>query len=285
MNFRSLIEKLNLNSLKEKLNLSSLKEKLNLSSLKEKLNLSSLKEKLNLSSLKEKLNFSSLKEKLNLSSLKEKLNFSSLKEKLNFSSLKEKLNFSSLIEKLKNLNNNIKIIIVFTFVLIILLVALLASCPNQQGSDRVNHEAEDEIQEEVQAPDFTLTLLTGEEFTLSDHRGSVVVLSFWATWCSFSVEKIPYTQASFERFGDQVVFVGINKGEDPDLVENFIVEGGFTFLHGIDSDNSIYNDLYTPLGIPYSVIIGRDGVIVEEMVGWAYSMSNELNTIVEEALR
>ena len=210
---------------------------------------------------------------------------SSLKEKLNLCSLKEKLKISSLIEKLKNLSNSKKIIIIFSFILILLLVVLLASCPLQQGSDRVNHGAEDELQEEVLAPDFSITLLTGEEFTLSDHRGSVVVLSFWATWCSFCVEKMPYTQASSERFGDQVIFLGINMGEDPDLVENFIVEGGYTFLHGIDSDNSLYNHLYTPLGIPYSVIIGRDGMIVEEMVGWAYSMSNQMNTIIEEALR
>jgi len=213
------------------------------------------------------------------------MNLSSLKEKLNLSSLKEKLNLSSLIEKLKNLNNNIKIIIIFSLVLIILLVALLASCPNQQGSNGTPYEAREELQEEVMAPDFSITLLTGEEFTLSDHRGSVVVLSFWTTWCRFCVEKMPYTQASSERFGDQVVFVGINMGEDPDLVQDFIAEGGYTFFQGIDADSSIFDNLYTSGGIPYSVIIGRDGMIVDEMVGWAYSMSNQMNTIIEEALR
>ena len=213
------------------------------------------------------------------------MNLSSLKEKLNLSFLKEKLNFSSLKEKLKNLSNNKKIVIIFSFILVILLAVTLASCPHQQGSDRANHEAEEESQEEVLAPDFSLTLLTGEEFTLSDHRGSVVVLSFWTTWCSFCVEKMPYTQASSEYFGDQVVFVGINMGEDPDLVENFLAERGYTFLQGIDSDNSIYNNLYTSAGIPYSVIIGRDGIIVKEMVGWAYSMSDQMNAIIEGALR
>ena len=170
-------------------------------------------------------------------------------------------------------------------VLVILLVAVLISRPNQQGSDGVALEAGDELQDETLAPDFTLTLLTGEEFTLSDHRGAVVVLSFWATWCGPCVEKMPYTQASSEYFGNRVVFVGINIGEDPDLVQDFITEGGYTFFQGVDTDNSIFNNLYTSGGIPYSVIIGRDGAIVDDMVGWAYSMSNELNGMIEEALK
>ena len=233
------------------------------------------------------MNFRSLIEKLNLSSLKEKLNLSSLKQRLNLSSLKEKLNLSSLIEKLKNLNNNVKIITIFSLVLVILLVVTIASWPSQQGSNGagVSLDAEGELLEEGLAPDFTLTLLSGEDFTLSEHRGTVVVLSFWATWCGPCVEKLPYTQASSEHFGNRVVFVGINIGEDPDLVQDFIEEGGYTFFQGVDEDNSIFNSLYTSPGIPYSVIIGRDGVIVDEMVGWAYSMSNELNGIIEDALR
>ena len=225
------------------------------------------------------------------------------------------MNLESLIEKVKNLDNNIKIITILSLVLILLLTVTILSWPTQQEGDLVMPEAgnnepleaeegelsgpggvlpeatdneppetEEELPEGM-APDFTLTLLTGEEFTLSDHRGTVVVLSFWATWCGPCVAKMPYTQASAEYFGDQVVFVGINIGESLDLVQAFLNEGGYTFPNGIDEGSRIYNRLYTSAGIPHSVIIDREGMIVDEMIGWAYSMSNELHSIIEEALR
>ena len=226
------------------------------------------------------------------------------------------MNLASLIEKVKNLDNNIKIISILSLVLILLLTVTILSWPTQQEGDLAVPETENnelleaeegdlpeteegelseateseppETEEELpegMAPDFTLTLLTGETFTLSDHRGTVVVLSFWATWCGPCVVKMPYTQTSAEHFGDQVIFVGINIGENPELVQNFLAEGGYTFPNGVDEDGRIYNNLYTSGGIPYSVIIDKDGMIVHEMVGWAYSMSNQLNEKIEELLR
>ena len=227
-----------------------------------------------------------------------------LKEKFTKSDEDEKTGVKSIVEKVKALDNNKKIIAIFSFVLILLLVVTVVSWPNRQDGaldtlgaenrelseaspeteDGEPSEPEEELLLDGMAPDFTLTLLTGEDFTLSDHRGTVVVLSFWATWCGPCVEKMSYTQASSEHFGNQVIFLGINIGENPDLVQSFINEGGYTFPNGVDEDDSIFNHLYTSGGIPYSVIIGPDGMIVGEMVGWAYSMSNQLHTIIEEAL-
>lgn len=267
-----------------------------------------LKERFSASDDEQKIGFKStvekLKEKFTKSDDDEKTGFKSIIEKVKEKFTKsddEKTGFKSIIEKIKALDNNKKIIAIFSFILILLLVVTIASWPNRQDEDlgalgagnnepsgtEVGElsEAEEEQQPDGLAPDFTLTLLTGEEFTLSDHRGTVVVLSFWATWCGPCVEKMSYTQASAEHFGNQAIFLGINIGENPDLVQTFLDEGGYTFLNGVDENGNIFNNLYTSGGIPYSVIIGPDGMIVDEMVGWAYSMSNELRAIVEEAQR
>ena len=146
-------------------------------------------------------------------------------------------------------------------------------------------EPEEDLPVEELAPDFTISLLGGGEFTLSEHRGTVVVLSFWASWCGPCVAKMPSTQASYEYFGDQVIFLGINIGENPDLVQEFIEEGGYTFPIGLDEGRMIHGDLYPSIGIPFTVVIDREGVIVGELIGWTDAIADELYAMIEGALQ
>ena len=146
-------------------------------------------------------------------------------------------------------------------------------------------ELEEDLLVEGLAPDFTIPLLAGGEFTLSQHRGTVVVLNFWASWCPPCVAKMPSTQASSENFGDQVIFLGINIGESLDLVQEFIEEGGYTFPIGLDEGRVIHGDLYPSPGIPFTVVVDRDGVIVGELIGWNDDIAEELYAMIESALQ
>ena len=141
-----------------------------------------------------------------------------------------------------------------------------------------------ELQVGDMAPDFSVQLLTGETFTLSEHRGTVVVLDFWATWCGPCVAKMPTVQALSEQFEDYVIFVGMNVGEDPQRVRDFIAERGFTYPIGLDENGDIHRNLYPSAGIPYMVIINGDGVIISTFLGSARDMHQLIEDAIMEAL-
>ncbi|MCL2377929.1 MAG: TlpA family protein disulfide reductase [Defluviitaleaceae bacterium] len=140
------------------------------------------------------------------------------------------------------------------------------------------------LQIEDMAPDFSVELLTGETFTLSEHRGTVVVLDFWATWCGPCVAKMPTVQTLSEQFGDSVKFVGINVGESRGRVQEFINERGFTFPIGVDEDNYIHRNLYPSPGVPYMVIINGDGVITDTFLGGGEGLIHRYEAAILEAL-
>jgi len=134
------------------------------------------------------------------------------------------------------------------------------------------------------APDFSVQLLTGETFTLSEHRGTVVVLDFWATWCGPCVEKMPTIQALSERFENDVVFVGMNIGEQPQRVQDFITERGFAYPIGLDESSDIHRNLYPSPGVPYMVIINGDGMITATFLGGGEGLDEIYEKAILEAL-
>ncbi|MCL2828014.1 MAG: TlpA family protein disulfide reductase [Oscillospiraceae bacterium] len=140
------------------------------------------------------------------------------------------------------------------------------------------------LEAEDMAPDFTVQLLTGETFTLSEHRGTVIVLDFWATWCGPCVAKMPTMQALSERFEGRVTFVGINIGEDPQRVQDFVTERGLTYPIGLDRNSTIHRSLYPSPGIPYMVIINGDGIITDTFSGFGEGMETLYENAILEAL-
>ena len=135
------------------------------------------------------------------------------------------------------------------------------------------------------APDFSAELLSGEIFTLSENRGTVVVLDFWATWCGPCVEKMPTIQTLSEQHESNVIFVGMNVGEDSSWVQDFIAEKGFTYSIGLDEDYYIHRNLYPTLGIPYLVIINGDGMITKIFLGGSDTMHESIEKAILDAQR
>lgn len=120
------------------------------------------------------------------------------------------------------------------------------------------------------APDFALFDLDGETVSLGDLRGKVVLINFWTTWCPPCREEMPALQAAFERLGGEgFVVLGLNwtQVDDVDDVRAFVETLGLTFPILLDSDGSVSEDLYQVLGLPTSVLVGRDGVVREIRIG------------------
>lgn len=169
--------------------------------------------------------------------------------------------------------------------IIALAVLLVAALGLSSCTTRDEAPITPEYEQENMAPDFTVPLLTGETFTLSEHRGTVVVLSFWATWCGPCVAKMPTTQALWEQHGGDVIFVGMNLGEDQSRVQDFIDERGFTFPIALDENADIHRTLYPAAGIPYTVVIGKDGTIIGDFLGGGTASIEGIEAAIAEALR
>lgn len=87
------------------------------------------------------------------------------------------------------------------------------------------------------APDFTMQTFDGEPFTLSEHRGEVVVVNFWGSWCEPCIREMPAFQQVHEASGDDVAFVGVGSKRDPeDKAIAFADDAGVTFPIGLDSE-------------------------------------------------
>jgi len=116
------------------------------------------------------------------------------------------------------------------------------------------------------APDFTLTSLSGETFTLSSLRGTPVVLNFWATWCPPCRAELPELQAASERLAGQVAIIGVNQAEAPAAVEAFVRGLGLTFPMPLDVSADV-SRLYTVRSLPTTFFIDRQGIIRRIQIG------------------
>ncbi len=120
---------------------------------------------------------------------------------------------------------------------------------------------EDTHPENRVAPDFSLTLLNGENFQLSAHKGKPLMINFFASWCLPCREEIPALvkiQKEYEPKGVMFLAVAIDDTEED--VENFIERLGFTFPVGHDKTGAI-KEAYGVYGLPTSFFISKESTI------------------------
>ena len=127
------------------------------------------------------------------------------------------------------------------------------------------------------APDFQLADLDGQLVTLSDLRGSPVLLNFWATWCGPCRAEMPFIQDIYENegFSDKgLIVLAVNIGEDSSTAKIFMVDNGLTFAVLLDADQKIARE-YNIRAIPTTFFIDKNGIIKDVKVG-AFSSRVEI---------
>lgn len=112
--------------------------------------------------------------------------------------------------------------------------------------------------ERAQAPDFSLQNLDGEMVTLSDLRGQVVLINFWATWCGPCVEEMPTIDARYRQGDFEVLAVDFD--EPADVVAEFVRELGISFPILLDPGGEIQR-LYQVRGYPTTFFVDETGII------------------------
>lgn len=132
------------------------------------------------------------------------------------------------------------------------------------------------------APDFTITTFEGQEITLSDLRGQVVILNFWASWCGPCRIEAPDLQRVYERYKDRgVEMIGIAYVDTEAKSLAFIAEFGLTYPNGPDLGTRI-SDRYNLQGVPETFVIDQNGDVAE----FIYATTNErqLSEILDRLL-
>lgn len=147
---------------------------------------------------------------------------------------------------------------VLVFVLIIGLIALFAFGLRARGAAQLAAGA---------APDFTLTSFEGQTIKLSELRGKVVVINFWASWCAPCRDEAPFLEKTWRQYKDRgVVFIGIDYIDTESAAKAYLKEFGVTYFNEPDIGSEIYQR-YRAKGVPETYFVGKDGNLSGNVIG------------------
>jgi peroxiredoxin len=123
------------------------------------------------------------------------------------------------------------------------------------------------VPDKPQAPDFNLPDMNGKQHRLSDYRGKVVIVSFWATWCDPCRDEMPSMQQALDKLGaDGLAILGIDIGEQQGAVRQFSQSYSIKFPLLLDPDSTMTSQW--PLrGVPTSFVVDAQGHIAYIAVG------------------
>ena len=135
------------------------------------------------------------------------------------------------------------------------------------------------------APDFTLQDLEGNNVTLSELKGNVILLDFWATWCGPCVMAMPHIDKLHQDYKDRAVKVyAVNQREAREKIEPFLKSKKLSLPVLLDPNGDV-GKAYGVRGIPTTVLIGKDGTILKVMVGFDPNADEAIKQIIEEQLK
>ena len=151
------------------------------------------------------------------------------------------------------------------FICLILLIFLLQGCENIIGSKKIP-------QMEIGKPasDFVLQDVSGKSWKLSDQKGKVVFLNFWATWCKPCRDEMPSMVSLDRAMADkQFQMLTIVFNDDHKMSDNFARQLGATFPV-LSNPSPELNEAYMITGVPETFIIDADGILLHKFIGPHY---------------
>lgn len=128
-------------------------------------------------------------------------------------------------------------------------------------------------------PDFTLTTFEGEEYSIEDYRGHVVLVNFWASWCKPCEQEAAELEQAWRNFKDQgVMFLGIDYVDTEPEALAYLSKFDITYPNGPDLGTKI-SQAFRIRGVPETYIVDPSGIIVDIKISPYLSLGE-----IEEAL-
>lgn len=135
------------------------------------------------------------------------------------------------------------------------------------------------------APDFALKNIAGGNVRLSELRGEVVLLNFWASWCGPCRQEMPILDTLHQRY-NKLGFsvIGVNVDKDPALADKILKDIPVTFPILLDDTGTVSNS-FNVSAMPTSVLIDRDGNMRYLHKGYKPGYEQEYETEIKELIR
>jgi len=120
----------------------------------------------------------------------------------------------------------------------------------------------------IPAPDFSVKSIEGKQIKLSEFKGKVVLLNFWATWCPPCRAEMPSIETLYQKYKTKATFqiLAVSVQEEPSVVKTFLAQNPYSFPIALDP-NGEAAQLYGIRGIPTTFIIDRKGTLQGALVG------------------
>ncbi len=135
-----------------------------------------------------------------------------------------------------------------------------------------------------EAPDFSLEMLAGGKFSISESRGKIIVLDFWATWCGPCMQAMPVIEDTVAQFDESDVrLVAVNLQETTESILETLERINVAPEVALDIDG-VAAARYHADAIPQTVIIDRDGTITHVFVGGGPRLGEQLHAAIAEAI-
>jgi thiol-disulfide isomerase/thioredoxin len=131
---------------------------------------------------------------------------------------------------------------------------------------------------------FTLKDMNGRDFNLASHKGKVILLDFWATWCGPCKIEIPWFVEFQNKYGkDGLQVVGVSVDDTLEKLKPYVANAKMNYivLQGLDHDD--LQDAFGPMfGIPVTAVISRDGKVCAKHVGLSSkdAFENEIKSLL-----
>ncbi len=167
----------------------------------------------------------------------------------------------------------------------LLLLPLFTLPVHSEGGSLFTRIGIQSIRDKKKAPPCCLESLSGEKVQLSDLKGKIVLLNFWASWCGPCKEEMPSIETLYQRYKEQdFVLLAISVDyEGPEPVRKFIDKHRYRFPVLLDSKGKTL-DLFEINKIPATLIIDRKGRMIGRVIGPRNWSSPDVFSLIDEML-
>lgn len=165
--------------------------------------------------------------------------------------------------------------------------SIILAGPAHAGSDLMEPLAIVKFDPKIEAQNFLLPDLNGNQVSLTDQRGKIVFLNFWASWCLPCRSEMPSMEKLYNKFkNNDFTILAVNLGESVSQVKAFKESLELSFPILLDADSSV-GYIYGAISIPTSYLIDRDGFILGGALGprdWSGEEAFELiNSLLKKS--